>query len=966
MCGARSAGLGFIGIATLAIAVAVAARPTAALASRSAADRALDRLVERFEVVVERDRGSGFARFVRAADGSATDLAPGKDAALEHRARDFFALHGAAFGIDDPTHDLDLAAERVDRFGFRHLTFRQFHRGIPVFAAELRAHFDSALRLRSVQGVFVSGLDVDVVPRVGAERGVEIARRFVASVRARPGALLSTGAPRLEILRRELERGRRGSDHLVWRVEVDDGGDLRTLVFVDAHRGKVVDEQSRVRHERFRRAYSGVDQAPLNGIPDSWPDAPDWVEGDPAPTGTAELDSALAASADVHRFFAALGSDSYDGQGHSLDISWNHATSCPNASWNGRLASFCSGFAVHDVVAHEWGHAWTQFSSDLIYRWQSGALNESYSDVWGEILDQATKLYGTKDTDAPATVRPVESCSAYRQARLEIVSPAGIAGDYPVGLAAFGSAILPSGAGVRLVRARDGAGSDPRDGCEPLVNGAELAGALAFLERGACEFQVQARHAQQAEAVGLVVGNHADSPDPEEPPAMGCDPVFACDLSITIPAVSLASSDADRLRSVLPAWVGAAIRPGDNEGAAESVRWLLGEDVRPHGPVRDMWRPPCFDDPGRTSDPEYHCAASDGGGVHINSGIPNHAFALLVDGGTFNGREVVALGRARAAQLYWRALTVYLTPASDFSDQAAALEAACEDLRGTPLPDPFGGPPVTLTAAHCGEVADAVAAVELRMSPDCAFEPILDPGPVPFCAAGAPYVWAAATFESGSQGWTTLRREVADPETFDPRDWSRVGALPDQRPGVAFFAPDPNVGDCVTGQSGDDDSGVLVLESPQFTLPTGAPARLAFDHFLATEGTWDGGNVKLLRASGDWELLPAESFAFNPYPSALRSPEMNTNPLAGEGAFHGADEGSNSGSWGSSVVDLSGRVIPGEPFRLRFELGTDLCFGTDLGWWVDDVRLYTCAAPGALFLDGFETGAANRWSTVAP
>ena len=40
-----------------------------------------------------------------------------------------------------------------------------------------------------------------------------------------------------------------------------------------------------------------------------------------------------------------------------------------------------------DVVAHEWGHAYTEYTSGLIYQWQSGALNESYSDIWGETVD---------------------------------------------------------------------------------------------------------------------------------------------------------------------------------------------------------------------------------------------------------------------------------------------------------------------------------------------------------------------------------------------------------------------------------------------------------------------------------------------------------------------------------------------------------------------------------------------------
>ena len=60
---------------------------------------------------------------------------------------------------------------------------------------------------------------------------------------------------------------------------------------------------------------------------------------------------------------------------------------CPNANWNGVTTNYCDGVSSDDVVSHEWGHAYTEFTHGLIYQWQSGALNEAYSDVFGETLD---------------------------------------------------------------------------------------------------------------------------------------------------------------------------------------------------------------------------------------------------------------------------------------------------------------------------------------------------------------------------------------------------------------------------------------------------------------------------------------------------------------------------------------------------------------------------------------------------
>ena len=51
----------------------------------------------------------------------------------------------------------------------------------------------------------------------------------------------------------------------------------------------------------------------------------------------------------------------------------------------------------------------------------------------------------------------------------------------------------------------------------------------------------------------------------------------------------------------------------------------------------------------------YTCGPTDGGGVHTNSGVPNHTFALLVDGGTYNGQTITGIGLTKAAHIFWHA-----------------------------------------------------------------------------------------------------------------------------------------------------------------------------------------------------------------------------------------------------------------------------------------------------------------------
>jgi bacillolysin len=62
----------------------------------------------------------------------------------------------------------------------------------------------------------------------------------------------------------------------------------------------------------------------------------------------------------------------------------------------------------------------------------------------------------------------------------------------------------------------------------------------------------------------------------------------------------------------------------------------------------------------------------DNGGVHINSGIPNHAFYKFA----------VEVGKEKAEQVYYRALTRYLGASSQFIDLRLAVTTAAKDLYG--------------------------------------------------------------------------------------------------------------------------------------------------------------------------------------------------------------------------------------------------------------------------------------------
>ncbi|MBM3150183.1 MAG: M4 family metallopeptidase, partial [Chloroflexi bacterium] len=90
------------------------------------------------------------------------------------------------------------------------------------------------------------------------------------------------------------------------------------------------------------------------------------------------------------------GRDSYDGRGATMISTVHYGRSYCNAFWTSDRGQtvYGDGFPVKDVVAHEWTHAVTQHSANLEYRWQSGALNESFSDIFGAMVDRDDWLMG--------------------------------------------------------------------------------------------------------------------------------------------------------------------------------------------------------------------------------------------------------------------------------------------------------------------------------------------------------------------------------------------------------------------------------------------------------------------------------------------------------------------------------------------------------------------------------------------
>jgi Zn-dependent metalloprotease len=127
-------------------------------------------------------------------------------------------------------------------------------------------------------------------------------------------------------------------------------------------------------------------------------------EGDP-PVADAAVNQAYDGADLTYRFYQdVLGRNSVDGNGLELTSSVHYSNQFENAFWDGNQMVYGDGggqlfiegslTSAVDVIAHELTHGVTQYTAQLIYSRQPGALNEHFSDVFGSLVKQ----YGLDQT----------------------------------------------------------------------------------------------------------------------------------------------------------------------------------------------------------------------------------------------------------------------------------------------------------------------------------------------------------------------------------------------------------------------------------------------------------------------------------------------------------------------------------------------------------------------------------------
>lgn len=291
---------------------------------------------------------------------------------------DFFSRYADVWGIGNPRQTLRLIARDVDALGYTGLRFRQQIAGYPVLDTDLRVHIDREGVLQTINGRLLPNVQLPALrPHLTREQAIARARQQLGGQ--------PQGEPRLGLLRAN------GRDHLAWELWLLDlNQPARWRVRLDALDGALLDRINVLASARDRRTY---DAAQMTFVPGTLMRS----ENTP-PVEDDVVNAAHDHAGTVYDYFyRSFGRDSIDGAGMPITSTVHFAEGYNNALWvndqmiygDGDAAMFVPLAYALDVVGHELTHGITERTAQLYYSQEPGALNESFSDIFGMLIDSA-------------------------------------------------------------------------------------------------------------------------------------------------------------------------------------------------------------------------------------------------------------------------------------------------------------------------------------------------------------------------------------------------------------------------------------------------------------------------------------------------------------------------------------------------------------------------------------------------
>lgn len=333
-------------------------------------------------------------------------------ASPEEAARHFLTYEGEGFGINETTQLQRMIVQVLPR-GRSVVRFQQAHQDIPILGGEIIVNMDAKKNVMSVNGEISPQLqDLSTEPTLSVSQAEQIASAKVARDYQVNVSQLTTSKPELWIYDPAI-LGTPGPQitALVWRVEVTSQSKslspIHEVVLVEAHLGIVVFSYSEIKHAKINihnqnNSYTYDPDTSSHVIEGTVSCGNESCTGTPHCNDSGEACKAFDYLKDTYTFYFTqykrrgikCSNEENNCQETPIEAIINYvdevycAVPCQNSFWDGSQMLFGQNYVTDDLVGHEFTHGVTQYTSNLFYFYQSGAINESFSDLWGEFIDQ--------------------------------------------------------------------------------------------------------------------------------------------------------------------------------------------------------------------------------------------------------------------------------------------------------------------------------------------------------------------------------------------------------------------------------------------------------------------------------------------------------------------------------------------------------------------------------------------------
>lgn len=305
-----------------------------------------------------------------------------------------------------------------------HTKYQQFYQGIPVLGGELITHEGVEDKIR-VNGNYFPEIDLNISGIITSSYALDIALKHANAHRFiwEMDNSYQLPIPQLMIMDSSYPAFS-GEYCIVYAIEVYSTSPLsRNLYYIDAKTGILTMIESLMCTESVPATGESLYLGEVAFVSDSI--APDeyqlidYSRGNGNATYTFNGEKVLMTDEDNHWDFSHIHNrnaaidahyctakfydlleeyfdySGLDGEGESMNcvVNYRDKEAYVNAFWDGRFSWFGNGDCTRgpltslDVVAHEFTHGLTDYTSDLVYQDEPGSLNEAMSDIFGKALE---------------------------------------------------------------------------------------------------------------------------------------------------------------------------------------------------------------------------------------------------------------------------------------------------------------------------------------------------------------------------------------------------------------------------------------------------------------------------------------------------------------------------------------------------------------------------------------------------